>query len=66
MTHGTPGLLEKNGHLYALYAGPWRNERGRFDHFKPHDVIESLFAESLIDTTDQPTVHNGAVYLLYK
>lgn len=64
MQHGTPDVIEKHGHLYFRYAGPWRNERGRFDHSKPHDVIEHLFAAGEISECDRPTIHNGAVYLV--
>jgi hypothetical protein len=65
-----PRLIERNGRLYAHYAGPWRDSgpgtrTSRVDHDKPHTLIGSLFAEGLISASDQPIVHNGAVYLIY-
>jgi hypothetical protein len=65
-----PRLIERNGKLYAHYAGPWRDSGSgkratRVNHDKPHVVIESLFADGLISESDRPIIHNGAVYLIY-
>jgi hypothetical protein len=66
----TARLIERNGKLYALYAGPWRDSgpgkrASRIDHDKPHELIESMFADGRISASDKPIVHNGAVYLIY-
>ena len=65
----TPRVIERNGRLYAWYAGPWQGGPGkrntRIDHDKPHDVIEDCFASGMFSAVDKPIIHNGAIYIAY-